>query len=105
MHKDVVHIHKGILLSRKKSEIMPFTATGMDLGILTPRAVSQSKTHICDITSTWHLMYDTKELTNRKPHTPRGQTYGYQRGKWRGRGKSGVWDWQVQTAEYRTGKR
>ena len=27
--EDVVHIHNGILLSHKKSEIMPFAATWM----------------------------------------------------------------------------
>ena len=32
--EDVVHIHNGILLSYKKSEMMPFAATWMDLQMI-----------------------------------------------------------------------
>ena len=32
--EDVVHIHNGILLSHKKSEMMPFAATWMDLQMI-----------------------------------------------------------------------
>ena len=35
MDKDVVHIHNRILLSHKKNEIMPITATRMSLEIIT----------------------------------------------------------------------
>ena len=32
--EDVVHIHNGILLSHKKSEMMPFAANWMDLQMI-----------------------------------------------------------------------
>ena len=40
---DVVHIYNGILLSRKKNEIMPFTVIWMDLEIMILSEVSQTE--------------------------------------------------------------
>ena len=41
----MVHIYSGILLSHK-NEITPFAATWMDLAIITPSEVSQTKTNV-----------------------------------------------------------
>ena len=43
MDKDVVHVYNGILLSHKKSKILPFSATGMDLEIIILSEVSQKE--------------------------------------------------------------
>ena len=40
--EDVVHIYNGIILSHKNNEIMPFSATQMDLEIT--NEVSQTET-------------------------------------------------------------
>ena len=41
--RDVVYIRSGILLSHKKNEIMPFTATWMDPEIITLGEVNHTK--------------------------------------------------------------
>ena len=45
----MVYIHNGILLNIKKSEIMPFTATWMDLEIIIPSEASQRKANIISL--------------------------------------------------------
>ena len=44
--KDVVYIYKGILLSHKKNEILPFAATWMGPQIIIRNAVSQRETNV-----------------------------------------------------------
>ena len=41
--EDVVHIYNGILLSHKKSEVMPFAAPWMDLEIVILSEISQTE--------------------------------------------------------------
>ena len=75
----------------KKNEIMPFTATWMDLEIIIPNEVSQTKTNII-----WYCLYvESKKmiqmnlLTEQKPtHRLRERTYGYW-GKGGGKGQLG----------------
>ena len=43
MDKDVVHIFNGILLSRQKNEIIPFTVTWIDLEIIILSEVRQKE--------------------------------------------------------------
>ena len=57
----MICIYNGILiLSHKKTEIMPFVATWMDLEIIILSEVSQRQTPY-DITYTWNLKYNTQE--------------------------------------------
>ena len=63
MHKeDVVHIHKGILLSHKKEQIEPFSGTLIDLEIIILNEVNQRKIPR-DITYMWNLKYNTMNLS------------------------------------------
>ena len=54
----VVHIYNEILFSHKKNEIMPFTATWMDLEIII--LIERERQIPYDITYMWNLKYDTK---------------------------------------------
>ena len=67
MDKEVViHIYNGILLSHKKNKIKPFLATWMHPEILILSEVSltkKTKTSY-DITYTWNLKNNNKELQN-----------------------------------------
>ena len=58
----VVGIYNGILLSRKKNEIMPYAATRMDLERDCHRVKSVKESQIYDVTHMWNLKYDTNEL-------------------------------------------
>ena len=44
--EDLVHIYNGILLSHKKSEIMPFATTWMDIEMVILSEVSQTNIYI-----------------------------------------------------------
>ena len=62
----------------KKNEILPFTATWMDLVNIILSEVSQTEKEILyDITYMWNL----KNTTNKQTLRHRKQTYGYQRGE------------------------
>ena len=41
MDKDVVHIYKGLLLSHKKNEMMPFATTWLDLETIILSEISE----------------------------------------------------------------
>ena len=45
--EDVIHIYNGILLSHKKNEIMPFTATWIDLETAIQSEISQKEKNKC----------------------------------------------------------
>ena len=52
--EDMVHIHKEIILSHKKNEIMAFAATWMDLEIIILSEVSERQTTY-EIAYKWKL--------------------------------------------------
>jgi len=54
MDKDVVHIYKGLLLSHKKNEMMPFATTWLDLETIILSEISERQTpyaitYMCNI--------------------------------------------------------
>ena len=55
----MVHIYNGILLGRKKTKIMLFAATWMELEISVLSQKEKDKYHI---TYMWNLKYDTNEF-------------------------------------------
>ena len=59
--ENVVHIYSGMLVSHKKKERMPFSATWMDIEIIILREVSQTEK---DTLAIWNLKKkkDTNEL-------------------------------------------
>ena len=81
----------------KKNEIMPFTATWMDLEIIILSEVSQTKKDkyhmISLICRVQKKMIQTNLFTKqRQTHRLSEQTYGYQRGSMEGRDRLGIWD-------------
>ena len=78
----MVHIYKGILLSHKKNELLPFAATWMDLDNILCSEVSQRKT-LYGITYMWNPeiiqvnLYTKQKLTQRH----RKYMYGYKKRK------------------------
>ena len=82
---------------------MPFAATEMDLEIIILSGVRQTP---YDITYTWNLKYDTKELiceTETDSQTQRTDLWLPRGGGW-GRDGLRVWDQQMQTIIYRMDK-
>ena len=91
MDKDVVHIYNEILFSHQ-NEIMPFTATWMDLEIIILNQVSQRQTSYDIAYRKLNKKIQMNLFTKQKQmHRHRKQTYGFQGGK-KGRDKLGVWD-------------
>ena len=89
----------------KKNEIMLSAATWMDLEIIILSEVSQTekdKYHkISLIYAESKKMIQVSLFTKQKhTHRLRKPTYGYQRGKVRGRDKLGIWDWHTHTLLY-----
>ena len=52
---NTVHIYNGLLLSHKKTEIMPFAATWMDLEIIILSEVRRERQIPYDITHMWNI--------------------------------------------------
>ena len=82
-----IHTHtcSGMLLSHEKNIIMSFTATWMDLYIITLNEMMHRKTdiwsHLC-LESKKKKIIQMKLFTKQKQtHRHGKQTYGYQRGK------------------------
>ena len=71
--KNVVYIHNGILLSHKKNDIMPFTATWMEQETLMLSKSERERQIHYDITYIWNLIYGTKEPFHRKENHELGE--------------------------------
>ena len=64
----MVYIHNGIYLAIKKNEMMPFSATWMELETLILSEVKSERERQIpyDITYIWNLIYGTNEPFHRK---------------------------------------
>ena len=92
--------------SMKKNEIMPFTATWMDLKNIILSEVNQREK--ADIIYYLYVESDKliqMNLFTKQKQTPRHrkQTYGYQSRK-EGRDKFGVWNYQIHTTMFKIDK-
>ena len=78
----MVHKWKGILLSHKVNEIMPFAETKMQLESLILSKSEIQRQIPYDITYIWNLKYVTNEPTYKtETYGHREQTCGWQRGQ------------------------
>ena len=90
-------MYSGLLLSRKKNEIPPFSGTWMDIEIIILTEVSQKETY--DITYMWNLKYNTNEPIYKTETDSQIQRTDL----WlpRKRGGLEVWDQQMQSIRYK----
>ena len=95
--EDIVCIHNGILLSHKKKEIMPLTATLLDLKIIIISKTQKNKYCMLDVSYVWNLTKWYKWTCLQNSSRCRKQFYGYW-GQKKGREKLGDWDWHIHTA-------
>jgi len=75
---------------------MPLAATWMDLEFITLSKPDRERHTSYGTTYLWNLKtwYKWTYLQNRKRHTDKKQTYGYQRGKGVGGGRDKLWGWE-----------
>ena len=93
--EDVVHIYSGVLLSHKKSKILPSAATWMDPEISIPSEVRQTKTniiwdHVCVESKIWYIWTHLQNRNTHKLMVTKQERHGLG-------DKSEVWDEQIHT--------
>ena len=101
--KYVIHIYSGIL-AFKKSEILPFPATWMDLEIIILREVSQRETNIIwyacirslKIWYKWTYLQKRNRVTDLENELVVTSGEGL-----RVRDRLGLWDWHMHTAIFK----
>ena len=58
----MVHLHNGILLSRKKEGVLPFVTAWMELeSIMLSEIIQAVKTNTYDLTDKWNLINKTNK--------------------------------------------